>query len=111
MGQYEVAIEELEEALRIPRSALSQARARSARAFAVGMAGDLQAALANFRLAERVIPDSGWLHYWRALCLLEHGFVAEAVVGLDRALQAKSAALNRPKRERARELLEALAAT
>jgi tetratricopeptide (TPR) repeat protein len=85
MGRYRQAIDELEEALKVPRSDLSVAQARSARAFAIGMNGDLKTALAAFRRAEQVTPDSGWLHYWRALCLIEHGQIDEATASLERA--------------------------
>jgi superkiller protein 3 len=88
MGRYRQAIDELEEALKVPRSELSVAQARSARAFAIGMNGDLTTALAAFRRAEQVTPDSGWLHYWRALCLIEHGQIDEAVTSVERAERA-----------------------
>lgn len=108
LGQYDRAIAELSEALRVPRSSLSIAVATSARAFAMGMSGELEPALTEFRQSEVVIPDSGWLHYWRALCLLEHGESDKAALSLRRALIATTPALNRPKRERAEELMAGL---
>lgn len=48
------------------RSSLSTAIVRSAQGFATGMSGNLDEALGLFAHAEKVIPDSGWLHYWRA---------------------------------------------
>lgn len=108
LGQYERAIEELSEALKVPRSSVSRAVALSARAFAVGMSGDLSLSLADFEIAERSIPESGWLHYWKALCLLEHGRIDEGLESLERALRATSPILNRLKRERASQLLATL---
>jgi tetratricopeptide (TPR) repeat protein len=105
LGRYGESIEELDRALSMPRSSLSVAVAQSARAFAVGMAGDLQAALKGFAIAEEFVPDSGWLHFWRALCLDGHGATKEAVSGLQRALGAASPRLNRSKREQAERLL------
>lgn len=111
LGRYSEAIEELTEALTFSRSSLSNAYLHSARAFAVGMTGDLDTALQEFSIAEAVIPDSGSLHFWRALCLKQHGKTSESRAGLERALQAMAAPLNRVKREKAIELLEALQST
>ncbi len=108
LGQYDDAIEELTEALRIPRSSQSAALARSARAFAMGMSGDLGPALEEFREAEQVIPFSSWLHYWRGLCYLQHGQPEEASKSLVLALGPNMTTLNRPKRENAQRLLNEL---
>jgi hypothetical protein len=75
------------------------------------MSGDLDAALAEFAVVEETIPDSGWLHFWRALCLYGDGAKQEAMSGLQRALSADSPRLNRPKREQANGLLVILATT
>ncbi len=107
LGRYAEAIEELTEALSLKRLPRSNAYLHSARAFAVGMTGDLKAALQEFSEAEAAVPDSGELHFWRALCLKQHGLEAESRAGLERALAANAAPLNRPKREKAIELLEA----
>lgn len=56
---------------------------------------------------ELIISDNGWLHFWRALCLKQHGLDDESRAGLERALQANAAPLNRVKREKATALLEA----
>jgi tetratricopeptide (TPR) repeat protein len=108
LGQYDDAIEELTEALRIPRSSQSAALARSARAFAMGMSGDLGPALEEFRDAEQIIPFSSWLHYWRGLCYLEHGQPDEASKSLVLALGRNMTTLNRLKRENAQRLLDDL---
>jgi tetratricopeptide (TPR) repeat protein len=108
LGQYDDAIEELTEALRIPRSSQSTALARSARAFAMGMSGDLGPALEEFREAEQVIPFSSWLYYWRGLCYLQHGQPEEASKSLVLALGPNMTTLNRPKRENAQRLLSEL---
>ena len=106
LGRYSEAIEELTEAFTFSRSVLSNAYIHSARAFAIGMTGDLEVALHEFSEAETVIPDSGWLYFWRALCLKQHGLDDESRTELERALKANAAPLNRPKREKAIELLE-----
>jgi tetratricopeptide (TPR) repeat protein len=105
MGRYYEAIEQLDLALSYPRSTLSAAIAHSARAFAIGMLGDLDEALNEFGTAERVMPDSGWLHYWRGLCLIQHGRDEEAQHQLRAALDARMPPVNRPKREHADRLL------
>ncbi len=107
LGCYAEAIEQLTEALKIPRSAVSRAEALSARAFAVGMSGDLSAALAQFQEAELIIPFSSWLHYWRGLCFEQHGRTEEAMENLHLALDPSTSPLNRPKRERAQQMLDA----
>jgi tetratricopeptide (TPR) repeat protein len=108
LGQYERAIEELSEALQAPRSELSQAIAVSARAFAIGMSEDLESALKQFHQAELIMPKSGWLHYWRAICLREHGLLDEAGADLEQALCSYAPALNRQKREHAEVLVSEL---
>ena len=108
LDRYEEAIEQLTEALRVPRSAVSRAEAISARAFAIGMSGDLEEALDEFREAAQVIPFSSWLHYWRGLCCYHHGRPTEAAMNLALALGPETASLNRPKRERALGLLKEL---
>jgi len=107
LGRYTEAIEELTDAFTFSRSALSNAYLHSARAFAIGMTGDLDTALQEFSIAEAVVSDSGWLYFWRALCLKQHGLDNESRVGLVRALKANAAPLNRTKREKAIELLGA----
>jgi tetratricopeptide (TPR) repeat protein len=98
LGRYNEAIEQLTEALRVPRSPVSQAEAISARAFAVGMSGNLDEALDGFREAEQVISFSSWLHYWRGLCFYHHDKPAEALMNLVLAVGPETAPLNRPKR-------------
>lgn len=105
LGRYDEAVEELSQALAAPRSDLSTAYAQSARAFARGMSVGLAPALNEFESAERTIPDSGWLHYWRALCLHRHGHLDEARVGMQRALASTTSPLNRCKREHATRFL------
>lgn len=107
LGRYGEAIEELTEALTFARSDFSNAQLCSARAFSVGMSGDLDAALGEFAAAELIIPDSAWLHFWRASCQKHHGQTIEAQAGLKRALAASAVPLNRPKREQAVQLLGA----
>jgi tetratricopeptide (TPR) repeat protein len=106
LGRYDDAIEELTQALQIPRSELSEAQARRGRAFAMGMSGALEPALEEFRDAEEVMPYSGWLHYQRGLCLYQHGRTSEAMENLQRALGPSTSSLNRPKRENAERLLK-----
>ena len=104
MGRYDDAIRELTEALEYPRSADSVAYAKSARAFATGMKGDLAAALREFAEAEAVIPNSSWLYYWRARCHLAHGQPQEAMAELGRALSPECQPLNNPKLDHAEAL-------
>jgi tetratricopeptide (TPR) repeat protein len=106
LGRYDAAIAELNEALRVPRSSVSRAQAISARAFALGMSGDLTASLRDFDSASVTIPESGWLWYWRALCLRHNGRSEEAVVDLERCLTVKSPRLPNPRRDQALRLLE-----
>jgi len=105
LGRYDEAIEQLTEALRVPRSAVSQAEAISARAYAIGMSGSLEEALDGFREAEQVISFSSWLHYWRGLCFYHHGKPAEALMNLALAVGPDTASLNRPKRVNAERLI------
>jgi tetratricopeptide (TPR) repeat protein len=106
LGQYDAAIAELNEALRVPRSSVSRAQAIGARAFALGMSGDLTASLRDFDSASVTIPESGWLWYWRAVCLRHNGRSEEAVVDLERCLTVKSPRLPNPRRDQALRLLE-----
>jgi len=108
LGRYDDAIEELTEALRIPRSQQSKAQAQRARAFAMGMSGPLEPALQEFRDAEEVMPYSGWLHYQRGLCLAQHGKNSQAIESLQLALGPLTSSLNRPKRDNAERLLAEL---
>jgi tetratricopeptide (TPR) repeat protein len=105
LGQYERAIAELDEALKMPRSELSTAQAIGAKAFATGMAGDLPASLGLFDRAEITTPDSGWLHFWRALCYLEHDRMEEAKSAFSRADAAITPRLPPWRRERGQSLM------
>jgi tetratricopeptide (TPR) repeat protein len=87
IGRYGEAIDDLTGALRFDRSRLSRAQAQDALAFALGMSGDLEAGLEQFAQAERVIPHSNWLHYWKGLCLLHHDRPDEAASSLRKSLQ------------------------
>ena len=104
MGRYDDAIRELTEALEYPRSAHSVAYAKSARAYATGMKGNLASALREFAEAEAVTPNSSWLHYWRARCHLAHGQPQEAMAELGRALSPDCQPLNKPKLDHAEAL-------
>jgi tetratricopeptide (TPR) repeat protein len=106
LGRYDAAIAELSEALRVPRSSISIAQAKSARALALGMAGDLKASLAEFDSASETIPESGWLWYWRALCLRHGGRSEEAVAALERSLIVDSPRLPNPRRNQALRLID-----
>lgn len=108
LGRYQEAIEELDEALRYPRSVLSAALARSARSFALGMSGDLEGALEGFHEAEIVISDSAWLRYYRGRCLLVNGNMEAAQGQLRAALVPSASNLNLVKREHAMLLLAQL---
>ena len=69
MGQYSRAISELTEALQQPRSSDSRSFATSARAYAIGMQGDLVHALKDFDEAESltsIIHESSPRVLWRA---------------------------------------------
>jgi tetratricopeptide (TPR) repeat protein len=105
IGRYGEAIDDLTGALRFDRSRLSRAQAQDALAFALGMSGDLEAGLEQFAQAERVIPHSNWLHYWKGLCLLHHDRPDEAASSLCNRVTAR---LNRVKRENAERLLAEL---
>ncbi len=108
LGRYGDAIEELGQCLLTPRSSLSTAIAQSAQGFATGMSGDLTGALKLFKNAERVIPDSGWLHYWKGHCYLEHEAIDEAIASLKRCLVAETPRPNLPTRRHAEALLAGL---
>jgi tetratricopeptide (TPR) repeat protein len=88
-GRHEDALVDLDEALRIPRSAHSKAIARSARAYTLGMTGNIDTALREFEKAERDIPQSSWLHYWRGLCLKEDRQNLQAAEQFRRSLQTQ----------------------
>jgi len=105
LGRYDEAIAELNDALRVPRSSLSTAQAIGGRAYAVGMSGNLKASLADFDTAAVTIPESGWLWYWRALCLRHNGHTAEAATDLERSLKVDLPRLPGPRRDHARRLL------
>lgn len=83
MGKFEQAISELTEALSTHRSTHSEAYARSARAYSIGMSGDLEYALREFSDAEAVTPNNAWLHYFRGLCYHQHGMNVEAISDLE----------------------------
>ena len=106
-GAHAAAIDELTEVIEHagPMGPVSRAYARSARAYAIAQGGDLPRALTEFRTAEDVIPESGWLHYFRALAYLDAGQPETAERGLRRALACEGTRLNPVKAERARELL------
>jgi tetratricopeptide (TPR) repeat protein len=108
LGHYDDALEELDQCLLTPRSSLSTAIAKSAQGFATGMSGDLDKALRLFTSAEQVIPDSGWLHYWKGRCYLRHDGTDEATEELKRCLDASTPRANPVKRRHARELLQTL---
>ncbi len=99
LGRYDEAIEELGEVLRVPRSPVNHAIARSARGYALGMSGSLEQALAEFRSAEAVIPYGGWFHYWRGMCFYQHARVPEAVAVLQLAVSPATTAVNRAKQD------------
>jgi len=99
MGRFGEAISELDEALSVARSTQSAAFARSTRAYAIGMNGDLGAALTEFDRAEAETPGNAWLHYFRGLCYHFYDMNTEAVEDLNRALSCDAPPLTRPKRE------------
>jgi tetratricopeptide (TPR) repeat protein len=101
LGNYAEAITELTEAVDNPRTALAQSYARSSRARAYALKGDFDLALKEFEVAERVCPDNGWLHHYRALSYDERGMTNEAVASYKRALDAEAPSLTVPKREHA----------
>jgi tetratricopeptide (TPR) repeat protein len=107
LGRYDDALEELDQCLTAPRSSLSIAIASSAQGFATGMSGNLDLALRLFERAEQVIPDSGWLHYWKASCLLHHQEADLAVTELQRCLASQTPKANPVKRLHAAQLLAA----
>jgi tetratricopeptide (TPR) repeat protein len=106
LGRYDEAIAELNEALRVPRSSLSAAQAIGGRAYAVGMSGYLKDSLTDFDTAAVTTPESGWLWYWRALCLRHNGQPEEAVADLERCLTLDLPRLPGPRRAHALRLLE-----
>ncbi len=82
MGQYSRAISELTEALQQPRSGDSRSFATSARAYAIGMQGDLDHALKDFDEAESLTPENAWLFYFRGLCYLKYDMISKALEDL-----------------------------
>jgi tetratricopeptide (TPR) repeat protein len=111
LGIYESAIAELDEALSVPRSEISEAYARSTRAFAIGMSGDLARASREFDAAEAKTPDNAWLHYFKGLCYFDNTDMDNAVRSLARALEATAPPLTVVKRVRATAVLAEICAT
>ena len=105
LGQWSEAIQELTEAIDSPRSSMSIAYAQGARAFAIGMQGDLERATAEFALAESVVPSNAWLRYFRAICYNEHGMHDQAIEEMETALCLHVPSLTAAKRARAQQLL------
>lgn len=105
-GHYAAAIDELSEAIEQAPTFVAEAYARNARAFAYGSIGDMERALEEFAMAEKVTPGNGWLHYFRARCYDRNGDARRATEGYRRALACQSPALNSGKRQDALNRLE-----
>jgi tetratricopeptide (TPR) repeat protein len=108
MGRFREAIAELTEDLNYERSSESAAFARSTRAYAYGMLGEMDFALKEFSSAEQVTPENAWLQYFRALCYHQQNMDDVCVRGLHAALSDQLPPLNKAKRDWAIKLLKEL---
>lgn len=104
-GAYGPAVLELSEALRQKLPAERAAYVRVTRAHAYAQLGKSKRALREFAAAERVTPENGWLHYFRALCHATLGETEAAIEGLVRAVRSEVPPLNPKTRELALALL------
>jgi len=104
-GAHASAVAELSKALRQKLPAERAAYVRVTRAHAYAQLGKTKLALREFATAERVTPENGWLHYFRALCHATLGDKEAAVEGLVRAVRSEVPPLNPKKREHALALL------
>lgn len=112
-GNYEEALRDLNGILdsgKYQFTPVSAAYARTHRAYVFSRLGETERALDEFSQAEQVVPDSSWLHYFRALCYLDNGKINLAIEGLTTALSCQGTHLNLPKRLRAEEILHDLGA-
>lgn len=106
-GRFEEAVLELTEAMQRAASFVAEAYARNSRAHALAGMGEINRALDEFALAEAATPGNAWLHYFRARCYDDMGEFARAADCYVQSLNAKSPALNGPKRlDATRRLLE-----
>jgi tetratricopeptide (TPR) repeat protein len=112
-GNYEAALRDLNDILdsgKYQFTPISAAYARTHRAYVFSKLGETERALGEFSQAEQIIPDSSWLHYFRALCYLDSGQTQLAIEGLALALSCQGTHLNLPKRLHAEEILHDLGA-
>ena len=111
MGRYSQAIMELNEALQQPRSSDSRSFATSARAYAIGMQGELDNALEDFAEAESLTPGNAWLFYLRGLCYLKYDMPSNAIEDLQKSLKLQFPRLTKHMRLDAERALSALEAS